>query len=106
MYPLRKFPNFDKEEWISTNSEAVATEISSYEGLFKEHELDNAFRDLIIEHMFLRYLTDRVSTWRGDFVRYVLDLIQSAEGETQKAGARTDLQHERVSTLKAILEWL
>jgi hypothetical protein len=105
MYSVKRFPSFDKNEWANSRRDAIASELAGYGGLFKEHELDSAFQDLIIEHIFLQDLARGVAAWRENFVKYVAASIQTSEAELNGKNGKDDLTKGRLLTMKEMLEW-
>jgi hypothetical protein len=102
-YPLRKFPSLDEEDWSHANREFVASELQKYKDLFKEEELNNAFRDLMVEYLFLHNLTKEVADWRDQFLRHLADMVEATEdGLEQKDNA---LDKGKLLILKDILQW-
>ncbi len=102
-YRLRKFPSLDEENWAHANREFVTSELEKYKDLFKEEELNTAFRDLIVEYLFLHNLTKDVADWRDQFLRHLADMVETTENGLEKRD--NTLDKGRLIILKEILQW-
>lgn len=102
-YRLRKFPSIDEENWAHANKELVASELEKYRDLFKEEELNTAFRDLMVEYLFLHDLTKDVADWRDEFLRHLADMVETTENGLERKDNALD--KGRLIALKEILQW-
>ena len=102
-YRPRKFPSMDEENWAHANREFVASELKKYKDLFKEEELNTAFRDLMVEYLFLHNLTKDLADWRDQFLRHLADMVEITENGLGKKDNALD--KGRLIVLMEILQW-
>ena len=103
LHSARKFPNFDKDEWLAANSEKIEAELVNYRGLFKEESVESAFQRIIVEQLFLESLVKDIAGWREDFLEYLARAIETAEKE--QVGANDSFNKGRLTILSGLLEW-
>jgi hypothetical protein len=102
-YQVRKFPSLDEDSWFDANREFVASELGKYKDLFKEEELNVALRELLSEYLFLHNLMKDVTNWRGEFLRYLAHVVETAEHGLERKD--DPLDKGRLSILRDILQW-
>jgi hypothetical protein len=102
-FEVRKFPNGDAQRWFEGNREFIDIELEKYKDLFKEEELNTALRELLAESLFLHNLEKDVASWRGEFLRYLAQMIETTEAELERKDNASD--KGRLSVLKDILQW-
>jgi hypothetical protein len=102
-YLPRKFPSLDEENWARENREFVAGELEKYKDLFKEEELNSAFRDLMVEYLFLHSLTKDVAEWRDQFLRHLADMVETTENGLERKDSVLD--RGKLLILRDILQW-
>jgi hypothetical protein len=102
-YRPRKFPSLDEENWARENREFVAGELEKYKDLFKEEELNSAFRDLMVEYLFLHNLTKDVADWRDQFLRHLADMVETTENALERKDSVLD--RGKLLILRDILQW-
>jgi hypothetical protein len=100
---FRRFPSLDDENWADENREFVAHELEKYKDLFKEEELNSAFRDLIVEYLFLHNLTKDVAEWRDQFLRHLAETIEATESSLGREDNALD--RGKLLILRDILQW-
>jgi hypothetical protein len=100
---FRRFPSLDEENWAHENREFVADELEKYKDLFREEELNSAFRDLIVEYLFLHNLTKDVAEWRDQFLRHLAETIETTENSLEHEDNALD--RGRLLILRDILQW-
>jgi hypothetical protein len=100
---FRTFPSLDEENWAHENREFVADELEKYKDLFREEELNSAFRDLIVEYLFLHNLTKGVAEWRDQFLRHLAETIETTENSLEHEDNALD--RGRLLILRDILQW-
>ena len=99
----RKFPSLDEENWARENREFVAGELEKYKDLFKEEELNSAFRDLMVEYLFLHNLAKDVAEWRDKFLRHLADMVETTENGLERKDSVLD--RGKLLILRDILQW-
>lgn len=102
-YRPRKFPSLDEENWARENREFVAGELEKYKDLFKEEELNSAFRDLMVEYLFLHNLAKDVADWRDQFLRHLADMVETTENGLERKDSVLD--RGKLLILRDILQW-
>ena len=102
-YGPRKFPSLDEENWAHENREFVAGELEKYKDLFKEEELNSAFRDLMVEYLFLHNLAKDVADWRDQFLRHLADMVETTENGLKRKDSVLD--RGKLLILRDILQW-
>jgi hypothetical protein len=102
-YEVRKFPSLDEDSWFDANREFVASELGKYKDLSKEEELNAALQEVLSEYLFLQNLMKDVAGWRGEFLRYLALMVETAEHGLERKD--NPLDRGRLSILRDILQW-
>jgi len=104
MYSVKKFPDYDRKEWITENMNIVDEQVEKFEGLFDD-TLKGAFEQEMAEYIFLSKVMEEVIEWKQAFARFLSFTIDATEAQLTQDKGKEDFHRGRLSAMKEVLEW-
>ena len=104
MYNVKKFPELDKDAWITENRELVDQQVSKFEGLLDE-SIKGPLQEVIAEYVYLSSTMLEIEEWKDNFARFLSYTMNVDEGHLRDQDSGRDVHGGRLSLLKELLEW-
>ena len=103
MYSVKKFPDLDKDTWISENRELIDEQLSKLEGSLDE-SIRGPLQEVVAEYVYLSNTMHEIEEWKDNFARFLSYTMNVDESHLMDRSGR-DLHGGRLSLLKDLLEW-
>ena len=103
MYSVKKFPDYEREEWIAEHKDLIEEQVEKFEGL--DEALREPLEQVMAEYVFLLNVMEEVLEWKQNFARFLSYAIDAAEVQLNQKSGKEDLHRGRLSMIKEILGW-
>lgn len=104
MYNVKKFPDLDKDAWISENRDLIDEQLAKFDGLFDE-SLKGPFQEVMAEYVYLSNTLQEIIEWKDNFARFLSYTMNADESHLRDHDSGRDVHGGRLSLLKELLEW-